>query len=86
MKELACTTRTFVSGKYIIDIVEKHDLFEAWITVKDGTDKMFMFGSPKKQHTPEGFRYTVDFDVFFEMVESCLPEYKKIFKQEHPEE
>lgn len=87
MKELKTRkTRTFESGKWIIDIVEKQDSFDAWLSIKNYGEKAYMFGSAKTQHNLDGMEYTVDFDMFRSMVEINLPEYKRIFLLEHVEE
>lgn len=78
-------TRTFKSGKWIIDIVEKKDEFESWLCVENYGEKSFMFGSSKKQHELDGTEYIIDFDYFRELVVENLPEYKRIFRLEHIE-
>lgn len=84
MKELKnWKTRTFESGKWIIDIVEKRDSFDAWLSIKNHGEKAYMFGSAKEQQELGGTPYTVDFDMFCELVEANLPEYKRIFLLEH---
>ena len=84
MKELkSYKTTTFESGKWIIDIVEKRDCFEAWLSIKNYCEKSYMFGSAKKQHHVNGTAWTQTFDFFCEIVEANLPEYKKIFLEEH---
>lgn len=77
MKEItSIKTRTFISGNYRVDIIEKKDLFEAWLFHKDSGIKKMMFGSPKKSCV-YGEPVTFTFDMFMQIVENNLPEYKE---------
>ena len=83
MKEITnIKTRTFTSGKYRVDIAEKKDLFEAWLYHKDCGIKQLMFGSPKK-NSIHGESVTITFDMFLEMVENNLPEYKETYYDDY---
>ena len=76
MKQLkSYKTTTFADGDFRIDIVEKRTEFEAWIYRKSSGIKTLMFGSGKKQ-TIYGEAVTITFDMFVDLVESNLPEYK----------
>ena len=84
MKELkSYKTTTFESGKWIVDIVEKRDSFDAWLSIKNYGDKSYMFGSAKKQRHFDGTEWTQTFELFCATVEANLPEYKEIFMLEH---
>ena len=84
MREIkSVKTHIFESGKYLVYITEKRDMFEAWLTRKNFGVMSFMFGSPKKQNTLDGNPYSISFDNFCDMVEANLPEYKNIFELEY---
>ena len=83
MKQLKTyKTTTFADGDFRIDVTEKRDEFEAYLYHKDYAVKDLMFGSPKKNFRfGETIRMTMD--MFMELVESNLPDYKENYLEMH---
>ena len=86
MKELkSYKTAVYESGKYLVYITEKRDMYDAWLSRKDYGIMNYMFGCPKKQTTLDGREWETDYEGFCEMVENNLLEYKRIYEEEHEE-
>ena len=73
----------YETGNYYVDIIEKEDIFESWLTGKGYGISEMMFGSAKEQHHIDGTRYTVDKKAFCDLVEANLPDYILAYSTEY---
>lgn len=81
MKQTSQKITRFDCGEFYVDIIESKTWFESWLVHKKEAEAMYMWRSPKKQHTIDGEAYTITFDYFCEMVEANLPDYKRMYKE-----
>lgn len=67
MKLTSIKTTTFAHGEYLIDIVERDDLFEAWLNKDGNGNKEYMFGLSKGDHTLPDFIEIVECRLYQEI-------------------
>lgn len=69
-----------IKYKWMVDITEEPDLFGAWLYLDRYGVKEYMFGCPLKQ---ENYPKEMTKEVFLEMVEGSLQEYKDFYVKEY---
>lgn len=67
----------YTDGKFLIDIVETPDTFEAWLAYENYCVSELMFSVPKGQQT---------YDEFLETVEANLPDYERFYAEKNIDE
>lgn len=73
MKKSSVKITRYTSGQFFVDIVEGRKTWEAWLQHNSFGVSELMFGIPKDD---------ADYDLFLEIVEANLPEYKAAYKEE----
>lgn len=83
MKKTNQKVTRYETKRYYVDIIEKKDSYEAWLTGKKYGISELMFGSAKVQHHIDGEEYRVTEPYFLELVEANLEDYIIGYKCEY---
>ena len=75
-------TETYKSGSWQIDIVEEKTMFHAWLQRGNMGVKQYMFGWHKEQRPNGGGLELWNKEMFLELVQANLPEYKQLYNLE----
>lgn len=82
-KRISYKTETYAHGDYLIDIVDRPGMFDAWLYKKNYGVKTYMFGAFKKYYNEMQHKEHIEtLETFIEMVDANLPDYIKLYKIE----